>query len=930
MIDEYRQFHTIVFNDSIQLRYSCSAIIQTESQNIIICTNKGNYQLDEKKNEWMLLPSSSMETKRIGLRDISRLKDDLFIQTGKDTVIVFDFASQKKLFDFPLQFSISACRFNDDEILVASYKGRLSRISISKKKIIKEYPLTYIVGGKEVNSSIHTIRQAPNGEIIISGTGGLFVFDPITEKISPYTHDALLEGSIAAGQMEKIYCDSKGNVFICSPDQGLSYFNILEHKAIFKSNFIGANEEIYDAHINDIKKDSKGRFWLAGRDCFLLWDKNNNRSSIYRYYYRMLDIGDRPLQINCIYFDRKGQIWMGTQGGGMGLFNEFTHSFTQFSMDSSHGKPNFSNNFVYDIIPVGRDSLWLATNAGIITFNINTFKDDTVHNAEALKTLHNKVVFKLFKASNGLIWLSTLNFGLQCYNPATGKLKKYPVVANPGGPYCNSFAEDGEGNLYMAGRNGFTCIDKNDKITNYTITNGLRYTDCESVLVTKNGDIWISNRNCLAKFDPVKKSFLFFDEKAGLTDVGFRPNASFEDKDGQQYWGTIKGLNYFLPSKLPPDTSSVNPIIYQAELADTSLYLTGSPVIDLSYNKKLITFSYTAISLYSEKSILYQYRLEGLDNKWINSLGNRQVRFSSLPTGNYTFSVRASRDGINWKEAANSIKVIVHPAFWQSLWFRVGISLLLGLLLYWLFRMRISKIKEREKLKGVYERKIATIEMSSLRAQMNPHFMFNSLNSINNFILKNDPDNASGYLTKFSRLMRLILDNSRNEWVTLENELKALGLYIELEALRFDDAFDHRIEITGDVNPEAVQVPPMIIQPYVENAIWHGLMHRKEPGGKLDIHIWKNNDSLNIEIEDNGIGRDEARKRRSKTATKQKSYGMEITTQRLEIVNKLYDVYATVTIKDLVKADGEAEGTAVLLNIKYKTSSLTWNSNQPT
>jgi stalled ribosome alternative rescue factor ArfA len=196
-----------------------------------------------------------------------------------------------------------------------------------------------------------------------------------------------------------------------------------------------------------------------------------------------------------------------------------------------------------------------------------------------------------------------------------------------------------------------------------------------------------------------------------------------------------------------------------------------------------------------------------LDNKWINSLGNRQVRFSSLPTGNYIFSVRASRDGINWKEAANSIRVIVHPALWQSWWFKIGVSLLLGLLLYWLFRMRISKIKEREKLKGSYERKIATIEMSSLRAQMNPHFMFNSLNSINNFILKNDPDNASGYLTKFSRLMRLILDNSRNEWVTLDSELKALGL-LSTGSIRFDDAFDHRIEITGDVNPEAVQFHP--------------------------------------------------------------------------------------------------------------------------
>ena len=208
--------------------------------------------------------------------------------------------------------------------------------------------------------------------------------------------------------------------------------------------------------------------------------------------------------------------------------------------------------------------------------------------------------------------------------------------------------------------------------------------------------------------------------------------------------------------------------------------------------------------------------------------------------------------------------------------------------------------------------------MSSLRAQMNPHFMFNSLNSINNFILKNDADNASGYLTKFSRLMRLILDNSRSEWVLLENELKALQLYIELEALRFDNAFSYSLEVTQDVDTQTVKVPPLIIQPYVENAIWHGLMHRKEPDGRIDIKLWKNNGVLYIEIEDNGVGRDEAKRLKSKTAVKQKSHGMKITEQRIEVVNKIYNVDAGITITDLNDKAGNT-GTSVLISFKYKT-----------
>ena len=218
------------------------------------------------------------------------------------------------------------------------------------------------------------------------------------------------------------------------------------------------------------------------------------------------------------------------------------------------------------------------------------------------------------------------------------------------------------------------------------------------------------------------------------------------------------------------------------------------------------------------------------------------------------------------------------------------------------------------------QRQTAEMEMQALRAQMNPHFMFNSLNSINNFILKNDPDNASQYLTRFSRLMRLILDNSREEWVLLENEIKALQLYIEMEAIRFDNVFDYKISTALDVNPSSVIVPPMIIQPYVENAIWHGLLHRKEPGSKLEIDIWKNNGELFIKVQDNGVGREEAELLKSKFSSHKKSHGMKITAKRLDMVNKIYRVDARVKIDDLQNENRNATGTSVLLQLKYKAS----------
>jgi LytS/YehU family sensor histidine kinase len=201
---------------------------------------------------------------------------------------------------------------------------------------------------------------------------------------------------------------------------------------------------------------------------------------------------------------------------------------------------------------------------------------------------------------------------------------------------------------------------------------------------------------------------------------------------------------------------------------------------------------------------------------------------------------------------------------------------------------------------------------------MNPHFMFNSLNSINNFILKNDPDNASGYLTKFSRLMRLILDNSRSEWVLLESELKALELYIELEVVRFDNVFEYELIVDPEVDITTTYIPPMIIQPYVENAIWHGLLHRTEKGGKLCVRLWREMDELHVIIEDNGVGREEAKRLKSKSATKHKSHGMKITAERIDIVNRIYNVNAKVQIDDLEGQNGQIKGTKVLLSLQDK------------
>ncbi len=227
-------------------------------------------------------------------------------------------------------------------------------------------------------------------------------------------------------------------------------------------------------------------------------------------------------------------------------------------------------------------------------------------------------------------------------------------------------------------------------------------------------------------------------------------------------------------------------------------------------------------------------------------------------------------------------------------------------------QVETQKIKQ---LETAFEQKIAETEMTALRAQMNPHFIFNCLNSIKLYTLENDSQTASEYLTIFSQLIRLVLENSRSAKVTLQKELETLRLYIELEAMRFKDKVKYHINISSEIDQQYIDIPPLLLQPYVENAIWHGLMHKKE-GGNICINVTLPLEHcLQIEITDNGIGRELATEYKSKSATKQKSFGLKMTSERIDIINQVYKIKAAVEIIDLKDGMNVANGTKVIIKI---------------
>ena len=241
-------------------------------------------------------------------------------------------------------------------------------------------------------------------------------------------------------------------------------------------------------------------------------------------------------------------------------------------------------------------------------------------------------------------------------------------------------------------------------------------------------------------------------------------------------------------------------------------------------------------------------------------------------------------------------------------------------------KLQLQKVFELRQLES--EKKQAELEMQALRSQMNPHFIFNCLSSINRFILKNEPDTASDYLTRFSRLIRMVLINSQKSLITLEEELEMLTIYLDMERLRFKSSFDYHIVFTNRVDAGAIYIPPLLLQPFCENAIWHGLRHLADPQsgreehGRLDIVLSMSKGTpseedkiLNCSISDNGIGRQKAEEIRSKSAEEKKSFGLKITTERLALMNQEKDAFTSYEIIDLKDENGNAAGTTVKLKI---------------
>ncbi len=512
--------------------------------------------------------------------------------------------------------------------------------------------------------------------------------------------------------------------------------------------------------------------------------------------------------------------------------------------------------------------------------------------------------YAIFPIDSSNILLGTVN-GLYRFNFKTKEKIKLIKEFNED---VRDIKMSKDSTFWLATQNSGVFVIKNDNIVKIINTNnGLSSNNCRSLLIQDN-HVWLATNKGLARINKENNEIKIISESIGL------PSNEIHDI---MYWNelivaaTSDGLAILKPDK---EISNLCPILNISSVKiiekDTSILST----YDLSPKQRNIKIEFDGVSFHNVNDIIFEYKMQGIDKHWIKTKNNI-AQYPSMPPGQYTFRVKTKGINSGWSEV-KSIRFNLSKKFHEYSLFYFLVFLGLSMLVFWYFR----EIKKKDQVKKA----LHNSQLTALRAQMNPHFIFNSLNSLSYFIENGEKRVANKYVSQFSKLMRLILNNSDKAYIPLKEELDALRLYVSLEALRFDDDLFYVFDIGENIDENQVGIPPLLVQPYVENAILHGLKPKK--GKKsLKIIIRQIREKVSIIVEDNGIGRHQSQINKAMNKQIYNSKAMGITSQRIDLININSKKSHNLIIEDLLDQNQNAMGTRVNLNLDWINLKLKQN-----
>ena len=770
---------------------------------------------------------------------------------------------------------------------------------------------------KFIATTTYDIIEASNGDIWFATGSGALKYNISDDIIIQMENEKDNPNSISSNSVYKIMEDAMGNLWFAT-NEGVNVYSAPAYAFKHFTHIPGISNSPEGYVVTAVAEDEKHNLWIGYENDGL--DYLNRKTAKFTHFLHDLQTKNTLAsnKVSALCLDKDNRLWIGLwRGIGFNMLNTKTLKFSLFTYNSNTLEQDWYSDFTEDAMGNFYIGFWGAN--GLTGFNRET-KEFTVSYKEKFKRLEcSRLITKFLLDSQGSIWFGTTACGVHRYFPAIDSSVSYfsdDSVSH--GLFSNNvkdITQDIYGNIWLINNNLQKYIPENDTFISYGYAYGLITNELASLLSDNEGNIWVGSVNQgLFKFNPVELKFTQYKKQDGLKSNSFT-QARLKLKSGELFFGSTNGFNIFKPKDIVNNDSIPTPYFGRLYVFDhiVSHDLDKQKNIILEHNENVFTIELLSSDLINPERYSYQCMLVGYDKNWVD-IDDKQriVRYAAVPAGSYELKYRVGNRTGTWSDKTSIIQFKIKSPYYLTWWFIALAIVSFTILLILFIKKREVDLKQRHRNLKLQQR--------VFRLQMNPHFMFNSLLAIQNFIYQNNRKDAGNYLSDFAKLFRLILNNSKSEFILLDKEVETLNLYLKLQALRYPNKFTHNIFIDDKIDAELTMIPPMLAQPMIENALEHGLFFKKGKGN-IDIRFIYKGSKLLFEVEDNGVGLELA-KQKNISKTKHKSSALDITRERIKVLGKRHGYFAVFEIKEVKDAHGKVKGTKVMFTLPYKRPSI--------
>lgn len=811
---------------------------------------------------------------------------------------------------------------------------RISGHTISKVPVMDEE-------GREV--VFHTAHVLPT-RLLLASSNGIYLLrkgqtpEPylpgFTDKVTTVIEDK--SGNIWAGLTDRIIRinnreivqsiplpDKSGVADILEDRQGKIWFAVVgEGVCTLKNNsleFINPLLNITTTAINDLAEDHEGNIWVAthGMGAFRISGQH-----ILHY-----PVEKGRLNVYCeSIFPFQDQLFVGSIGN-ISIWDKGV--LKPFNVRLLH-----SSYFVYSVQVIDRE-LYIGTSNGLIVKQLKApYSERLINNEEGVSTgaialfrdryghtwvggyrnffrivdglLTTDSNYRIpgtrrfntiMQSESGSIWIGT-DKGIILYNGKeyrvwTGGLKHFPV-------YVEALYEDSRGRMWIGSRNGLFVTD-GGKILPVPIEK----TGINDIREDKNKVIWLATGKGLKYIQPGSLKV-----KDYYTGVYSEEVSALYIRGDTIFAGTTSGMLY-IRNSLSSGAIQTPPPVYITAVATGSGMVYMPTKITLPYQNSKLVISFVGLDFESPDRTEYRYRIEGLDNAW-HVTDNNSIELPALPDGRFSLSLQARNRQSAWSESITLPIHVVTP-LWKTKLFMVAAIIAISLSFFLIIRTIITRQERRKRTRLLLYNKMAYLKQQALSALINPHFIFNCMNSIQHYLNEHDNDMANEYLSDFAGLIRMTMEHSTEAFIDLEKEIKRISLYVSLEQLRFGEDLHFSCVVDPGLDSRQVRIPNMVLQPYLENAIWHGIMP-KSGVGNIHMHVGVYDAAhIIITIQDDGVGLFSGRQQKQVGRHRKDALGMKLIDERMMLLKKLLKQEYTVQAREVRyhASDDKAAGTLV-------------------